>query len=90
MFLFKKTAYNCKEATRLALKKDEGKISLLERFRLYYHLRFCDPCHGFIKQSHIINEAGAQLNDTIFKEPLFTLSEERKKDIQHQLDILDQ
>jgi hypothetical protein len=44
---FKKTLYNCKQATLLSLKRDEGRISLVERVKLAYHLLYCEPCRKF-------------------------------------------
>lgn len=88
IYLFKKTVYNCKQATMLALKKEENKISLFERTKLAYHLHYCDPCKKFIKQSAIINEAGKEINDAFFNNPPYVLEEEKIQKIKEQLKSL--
>lgn len=87
-YLFKKTAYNCKQATLLSLKKEEGKLSLMESLKLSYHLLHCDPCQKFIEQSHQINQIGEQVAQVLLNRPPFSLSEERKQRIQGQIDLL--
>ncbi|MEO5999657.1 MAG: hypothetical protein ABIN89_22870 [Chitinophagaceae bacterium] len=89
IYLFRKTVYNCKQATMLALKKEENKISLFERMKLAYHLHYCDPCKRFIKQSEIINNAGKKFNDYFYKSPPYTLEEEKITEIREQLKALD-
>ena len=87
-YLFRKTVYNCKQATQLTLKKEEGKISLTERVILFYHLLYCFSCRQFVKQSVLINVAVKQAADAELKNPIYQLSEEKKKVIQHELDTL--
>ncbi len=81
----KNIVHNCKEATLLSLKKEDGKISLGERARLIIHLSFCDACRQFIKQSGIINKAMKQLHDKLYKHPPHILSAEAKEKMQQQL-----
>ncbi len=61
MYLFKNIIFDCKQATLLSLKRDQGKITFIESVRLKYHLLFCDPCRQFIAQSHQIDKAGSML-----------------------------
>lgn len=77
---------NCKEATQIALKKEEGKISYKERIQLAIHLMYCDACKQFIKQSAIINKAMKQLQQKLNTHPTHTLSTEAKEKMQQQLD----
>lgn len=86
---FRETVYNCKQATRLSLKREEGKISFSERVKLFYHLRYCFSCRQFIRQSRLIDLLGRGMADAVLKNPPTKLSEERKKEIQHKMDMLD-
>ena len=85
IYPFKKTVFNCRQATRLALKKEQGKISLWESVKLFYHLLYCNPCKRFIQQSAIINKISKGIADTFFKNPPHKLSSETKENIQRQL-----
>jgi hypothetical protein len=86
VYFFKKTVYNCKEATLLSLKKEVGEISLIERARLNYHLWYCSYCRRFAHQSSIINKIGKEVVNSIFTHPPHTLSSDIKEDIQQQID----
>jgi hypothetical protein len=50
IYPFRKTVFNCKQATFLSIKRDEGKITVFERVKLSYHLLYCEPCRRFIHQ----------------------------------------
>lgn len=54
MNLMKSMMIGCRKATFLLSKKEEGKISLWERFHLAWHLFTCDLCTAFAKQSAYI------------------------------------
>jgi len=86
IYLFKKTVFNCKQATLLSIKKEEGKISIFERVKLFYHLLYCIYCRRFAKQSSIINHIGKEVTDSIFTNPPHTLSDKVKEGIQQQID----
>jgi hypothetical protein len=88
-YLFRKTVYNCKQATQLALKKEEGDISLAERAKLFYHLLYCYSCRFFVKQSRLIDQTTKRVMDEKLESPPYQLSDEKKKAIQHELNILD-
>lgn len=51
----KKIAYNCKKATFLIEKQQSGTITLKEKFQLELHLKGCEVCNIFQKQSALIN-----------------------------------
>ena len=82
MYLFKKVVFNCKRATFLSLKKDQGKITFFERAELSYHLLYCDPCRRFIAQSHQIDKAGSIL----MSKPPFSLPTIIRDRIQQEID----
>jgi glutaredoxin len=42
---------NCKEATFLMAKKEEGMLSLTERWKLAMHTSMCSYCKKFEKQA---------------------------------------
>ena len=46
---------SCKEAVQFIIKKEEGKISLLERISLWRHLAICSLCRIFSRQNAMIN-----------------------------------
>lgn len=45
---------SCKDATMLTAKKEEGKLSLVERVKLSMHSSMCLLCRKFEKQAHTI------------------------------------
>ena len=51
-----KIAYNCKKATYLIEKQQTGKITTIEKFQLELHLKGCEVCNIFQKQSALINQ----------------------------------
>ncbi len=79
---------NCKQATLISLKKEEGKITIADRIKLSIHLLFCDACKRFIKQSGLINKAMQQLHQKLHQYPPHTLSKETKEKMQQQVDGL--
>ncbi|WP_394766908.1 hypothetical protein [Ferruginibacter sp.] len=86
IYLFKKTVLDCKQATLLSLKKEEGKASISERVKLFYHLLYCIYCRRFVKQSSIINHIGKAVVNKIFTHPPHILSTKAKEVIQQQID----
>lgn len=49
---------NCKQATFLMAKKEEGLLSFLERMKLYMHTSMCSYCKKFdIQSNEIVNES---------------------------------
>lgn len=72
MSLFHSLFHSCKEASEHVLLLEEGKLGLMDRFRLKVHLAVCKGCALFAEQSAAIrralpdalkNSAGAQLSD---------------------------
>jgi hypothetical protein len=81
IYPFRKVLYNCREATLLSIKKEEGKITPLERLKLSYHLMFCDPCRRFIDQWKRIEKSRPQSIDP----PAYKLTEESRNRIQRKI-----
>lgn len=81
----KNIIHNCKTATLISLKKEDGPITVNERARLFIHLLFCDACKQFIKQSALINKLLKRLNNSLPADPPHKLSSETKEKIQQQL-----
>lgn len=81
----KNIVHNCKAATLISLKKEDGDITTNERARLFIHLLFCDACKQFIKQSALINKLLRQLSNSLPAYPPHKLSAEIKEKIQQQL-----
>lgn len=49
----------CKQAVDYISKKEDGKLSAGQRFRLWQHLAICSICRSFYKQNKIIRTAFA-------------------------------
>ncbi|NOT94078.1 hypothetical protein [Ferruginibacter sp.] len=90
LYLFKKNVFNCKHATLLSLKNEEGKISFIEKIKLHYHLLYCKYCKRFIKQSAVINKAGNDTAESLFTNPSHLLSAKTKENIQRRIDTTGQ
>jgi hypothetical protein len=89
IYLFKKIVFDCKQATLLSIKQEEGRITFFEKLKLSYHLLYCDPCRRFIEQSKQIDQIGQELDQRLSSRPPFTLPEVTKDRIQQQIDQLD-
>lgn len=88
IYPFKKTVFNCSQATLLSLKKEEGKITLTEHVKLSYHLLYCGVCREFIRQSHVINKIGKGMGKALLHTPPFSLTKERKQSLREQIELL--
>jgi predicted anti-sigma-YlaC factor YlaD len=75
MILFRKTAYDCRQATLLSIKREEGKIGFRESLKLYYHLLRCDPCRRLIEQSALLNKVLSEGNGMVNDQPTHALSD---------------
>ena len=84
-----KIIWNCKQATFLIEKRQVGKITLQEKLELQWHLKGCDACTTFIKQSALINQFVKDLFQPEKSES--QLEEEFKKGLQkHINELLDE
>lgn len=75
----KRIMITCKEATLSIVKKEEGKINLYDRFRLFVHLVICQFCKLFEKQSKLLSKS---LFEQESKE---SLTDEEKAEIEKKL-----
>ena len=57
MSYFKRILNNCNEASMLALKSKEEKLSPRQKFGMKFHLTFCKCCQNFEKQSELIDKS---------------------------------
>ena len=67
---------SCKEAVEFILKKEEGKLSMMQRISLWRHLAICSLCRIFSAQNDIMNEAVKRRQNK-----RVTLSDEEKENI---------
>lgn len=51
---------NCRQAVDFISKKEEGKLSAQQRFKLWRHLSECSLCHTFSVQNKIMAQAAVQ------------------------------
>lgn len=68
----------CSQATEMMAKKEEGKISLIDRIRLWYHLFICILCRLYKKQDALIVK---HLHTLDKKAPDVSLSEKEKNEM---------
>jgi len=53
---------SCKKATLLVSKKEEGRLSLREKWQLRGHLAICSLCRKFEQQSGFIGRMAKQIH----------------------------
>jgi len=82
---FPHIVYDCKQATLLSIKREEGKITLFERTKLTYHLLYCGPCRRFIEQWYGLKRKSAGL---LAAKPPFSIPSEVRDRIQKQMDLM--
>lgn len=73
---------NCKQATELVLKKEDGKIGLKNRLFLWLHLLLCPLCKLFAKQSKYLSKLSKALQEN----EKASLTVEEKKEIIQELE----
>jgi flagellar biosynthesis/type III secretory pathway chaperone len=64
---------SCKEATKFISQKEEGKLSLQQRWQLWQHLAVCAVCRLFNIQNKVIINGASHLHD--YNDALLTESE---------------
>lgn len=55
-FMMKYLMINCRKATYLMAKKEEGKLSFVGRMKLSIHTSMCSLCKKFEKQTSLIGK----------------------------------
>lgn len=56
---------SCKEATYLTSKKEQGKISIVERMKLSFHFMMCKFCKMFAVQNDIIVHHAKRMEEVL-------------------------
>ena len=84
MSLFNKLFIQCKEASYLHQKKQEGQLDVPERFGLWFHLLYCKFCRQFVKQVELIESAAHKFYQSA--EQRFHLTPARKAELQKAFD----
>lgn len=56
---------SCKEATYLTSKKEQGKISIVERMKLSFHAMMCKFCKMFAVQNDVIVHHAKRMEDAL-------------------------
>lgn len=69
-----KLEITCKQATEFIIKREEGKLSLKNRFLLWLHFGVCSFCKLFYKQSRLIGKNASHIHGHIHE----SLSAEEK------------
>ncbi len=85
IYLFKSLVFNCRKATLLALKKEDGHASVLEHIQLYYHSFYCRACRQYLKQSTVINTLLGIADQHQFENPAYHLPDQVKEHFQEQI-----
>ncbi|MEO6685030.1 MAG: hypothetical protein ABIN24_03660 [Dyadobacter sp.] len=80
----KMTTCNCKKATFLIEKRQLETITIEEEFELVLHLKGCETCAIFMKQSSLINQFIKKL--FLASRSELKLEEWFKKELQKRLD----
>lgn len=78
----------CKEATEASTRKEEGKLSLFMRIRLFLHYMNCPPCRRFINQFKLILKGIRSYRQSVATKPMHQLSPEKKQSLQEKIDKL--
>lgn len=71
---------SCKQASKMFVLKDEQRLSLVQRWRLTYHLFICRACKLFCRQHNLLNKHWAQA-----KEADICLTEDEKNSISNRM-----
>jgi hypothetical protein len=72
----------CKEAVEFILRKEERKLSIIQRIKLWRHLTICSLCRIFSLQNKVMNEAMKHRRD----KQVILSAEEKEKIIRNVLD----
>ena len=87
MEFLKNIALNCEQATQLAEKKRENKLSWSEGLGLRIHLSYCSLCRLFIAQSELLAKAAKLFSQRLESEQsLFSMDSARKNEITQEVE----
>ncbi len=85
MGYFKRILHNCVEASTLALKNEEEKLTFRQKFEMKFHILFCKCCKNFAKQSPMIDESMRAYFKDISNNPPVKVSDDFKIRMKEQL-----
>jgi len=77
----RKIQLSCQKATALIEKKREVNLSFLERVKLLIHVKMCNVCKAYIKQSDMLDK-GMQVSSNLKNTKSINTAELQKKIIQ--------
>lgn len=81
-----KLMITCKESTYLVSKKQQDKLSFLEKMQLQFHLIICSYCRRFANQIDFITKGIVRLRSRIEKQSTsISLSNEQKEKMKEAL-----
>jgi len=83
---FKRTQYNCGRAQRLAIKRQETKLTPAEYLDYTVHMRYCSLCREFERFSALLNQFFSPKRSEIPEQPMHRLSHEEKEEMQRKID----
>jgi len=79
--------HSCEQATLLAVKKEEGRLTPAEKAGLFFHLLICSFCRRFVKQSRRLQKMGQSCHEQMHDHPApFTLSPESQARMQEEIE----
>lgn len=55
--------YTCRKASLMIAQREEGKLNLVKRTKLWLHLSVCKACSLFSKQTAILGDAAKQIQN---------------------------
>ncbi|MGH2643027.1 MAG: hypothetical protein ACRDE2_03695 [Chitinophagaceae bacterium] len=55
--LMNRLMLSCKKASALIIKREDFRLTRMEKIKLFFHLLLCDACHAFAKQNELIGKA---------------------------------
>lgn len=75
-----KIMITCRQATLFSLKKEERKISFLDRVKLAVHLIICEFCRLFEQQNKVLSHQAKHLHTDV------SLSEAEKEEMERRIE----
>lgn len=83
---FRRAQYNCTEAQRLSIKRQETKLPPAEYVRFKVHMAGCSICREFDKFSALVNKTMHATSLETEKHPPHILNDQEKRSLQQKID----
>ena len=80
-----KLLHGCHEASFLATRRREERLTLSQRFFVRMHLLLCDCCTQFVRQSERIETALHHFSSRLEQQPPFPAGEDFKAKLKERL-----